>query len=112
MNNFILLDGLTLYVFIGLLILLFFCGVGIAGNSLVQDRQIKKLREENKKLDSEVKTREHQLTVANTTLEFIKNRNRELEEEINLRDEVISESLRGNKTEEPLHRPIGWSTSV
>ena len=93
-NNFILLDGITLYVFLGIVFLFFFCGLVIVACSINQDKQMKKLQRENEKLGLECRVMKHQLGSKNSLINFLGFRISELEEEISIRDEAIAEALK------------------
>ena len=97
MDNFILLDGWSLAVAIGIDVLVCLCAIFLGFYTVFQERENKKLKKENEKLNSELCITNHRLTVANSTLGFMKHRVRELEEEISVRDEAIVESLKGSK---------------
>lgn len=96
MDNFILLDGWSLTALVSILLFVCLCGIVLGVSSLRQDRIIRNLSAENKKLKSDLCVEKRKCNVANTTLNFMKNRVRELEEEIEVRDEAIAESLKGS----------------
>ena len=94
MDNFILLDGWSLAVAIGIDVLMCLCGIFLGFCTVFQERENKKLKKENKELSSELSMKFRQLTIANSTLGFLKHRVRELEEEISVRDEAIVAALK------------------
>ena len=95
MDNFIVLDGWSLSVALAIIVFMCLCGIFLGFITMYQERENKKLKKENEKLSSELCMKSHQLTVANSTLGFMKQRAQELEEEISVRDEAIAEALRG-----------------
>ena len=93
MDNFILLDGWSLTAALGIIIFMCLCGISLGFITMYQERENRKLKKENSKLSSELGIKSRQLTIANSTLGFMKHRVQELEEEISVRDEAIAEAL-------------------
>ena len=96
MDNFILLDGWSLTAALGIIIFMCLCGISLGFITMYQERENRRLKKENRRLASELGSISRQLTIANSTLRFMKNRAQELEEEISVRDEAIAESLKGS----------------